>query len=484
MSKKELQRVEVFSQVQGEGWCLVDAAEILMLSYRQTKRLWRRYQREGAAGLQHRNAGRMSHRAKPREFREQVLKLLCEKYSGGPGEPRFGPTLAAEHLAEEDGLLLDAETLRRWMLKAGLWMRTRGRKRAHLRRRPRKEHFGELVQLDGSFHAWYEQRGPHGCLMNMVDDATGTTHTRLGKAETIWAAAHLLRAWIECYGIPRALYTDWKNVYKVAPTPKQELRGEEPLTQFGRMCARLGIRIIGAHSPQAKGRVERNNGVHQDRLVKKLRRQKIQEDAAANKYLAAHYLPALNRRFAKKPAQPQDYHRPCPSRAELDDAFRLETERWVSNDWVVRHHNRYLQLQPTRHQQRWRSALARLYEKEDGQLEVRLREETMAFEEISGPPPGAEAERNEPEHVRCWQRYHHPSPDHPLKRHAAQNSKRVRRCQLAKAVAARLAGRKASVPPESATETAASGSTPAFLPATISKTIERDTLNEVKQGTL
>ncbi|HEY2548740.1 MAG TPA: ISNCY family transposase, partial [Candidatus Acidoferrum sp.] len=439
MSTRELQRVEIFSRVQSEKFPLRDAAEMLMLSYRQTKRLWRRYRQEGAAGLQHRSASRSSHRAKPRAFREQVLRLIREKYSGGAEEPRFGPTLAAEHLAEEDGLHLDAETLRRWMLEEGLWMRTRGRKPAHLHRRPRKEHFGELVQLDGSFHAWYEQRGPHGCLMNMVDDATSTTHARLGAAETIWAAARVLRAWIERYGIPLALYTDWKNVYKVAPTPKQELSGEEPLTQFGRMCARLGIRIVGAHSPQAKGRVERNNGVHQDRLVKKFRRQGIHEDAAANAYMESHYLPALNRRFAKKPAQPQDYHRPCPSRAELDHAFRLETERWVSNDWVVRHHHRYLQLQPTRHQRRSPGVKALIYESEEGALEVCYRGETMAFSELAEPPRATEPEQEATVHVRCWQPRYRPGPGHPFKRNASQQIKRVRKRLLGKAVAARRA---------------------------------------------
>src|SRR6266851_2781439 len=348
MSTKELRRVEVFSQVRSRALRLVDAAEMLSLSYRQTKRLWWRYRLEGAAGLQHRSAGRASHRAKSHAFREQVLRLIREKYGGGAREPCFGPTLAAEHLAEEDHLHIDEETLRRWMLEEGLWSRQRGKKRAHRRRRPRKEHFGELVQLDGSFHAWFEQRGPQGCLMNMVDDATSQTQSHLGKEETTWDAVRVLRLWIENYGVPLALYTDWKNVYKVAPTPKQELRGEKPLTQFGRMCARLGIRIIGAHSPQAKGRVERKNGVHQDRLVKKFRRKNIGTYQAANAYLQAAYLPALNQRFAQNPARPEDYHRPKPSAAELQDIFRLETERWVSNDWVVRHQGRSLQLLPPR----------------------------------------------------------------------------------------------------------------------------------------
>jgi len=275
MSNEELRRVEAFGQVQRGGLRLRDAERVLGLSYRQIKRLWRRYRREGPSGLQHRSAGRASQRAKPAVFREQVLCLVREKYGGTASEPPFGPTLAAEHLAEEDHLAVDAETLRRWMLEEGLWRRQRGKPRAHRQRRARKEHFGELVQLDGSFHAWFEERGPRGCLMNMVDDATGTTVAHLCKEETTWDAVAVLRLWIAQYGVPLALYTDWKNVYKVAPTPKQELRGEEPLTQFGRMCAQLGIRILGAHSPQAKGRVERRNGVHQDRLVKKLRRQGI-----------------------------------------------------------------------------------------------------------------------------------------------------------------------------------------------------------------
>ena len=156
-----------------------------------------------------------------------------------------------EHLASEDGLQVDAETLRRWMLSAGLWSRERKRRR-HRRRRERKEHLGELVQMDGSFHAWLEERGPKGCLIDLIDDATNTTLARLGEQETIWAAAAALRIWIERYGVPLALYVDWKNLYKRGATRREQLRGEEPITQFGRMCAKLGIELIAASSPQAK----------------------------------------------------------------------------------------------------------------------------------------------------------------------------------------------------------------------------------------
>jgi hypothetical protein len=162
--------------------------------------------------------------------------------------------------------------------------------------------------MDGSFHAWFEERGPRGCLMNLVDDATGDTNCQMGEQETIWAAAGVLQSWIEKHGVPRALYTDWKNVYKREPTERERQQGKAPTTQFGRMCERLEICIIAANSPQAKGRVERNNGVHQDRLVKKLRRKGIQDYAAANAYLQAEYLPEHNRRFAREAARAEDYH--------------------------------------------------------------------------------------------------------------------------------------------------------------------------------
>src|SRR5215470_9587680 len=204
MSTRELERVEVLGRVSSGELKLKDAAAMLELSYRQVKRLWRRYRKEGSGGLQHGNAGRASHRSKPAKFRRQVLRLIQRKYSGSE-EERFGPTLAAEHLAEEDGLQIDHETLRRWMMAEGLWSRCRKRKK-HCQRRERKAHFGELVQLDGSFHDWFEGRGPRGCLMDMVDDATGQCEARMGKEETIWAAAGVLRAWIENRRAACALY--------------------------------------------------------------------------------------------------------------------------------------------------------------------------------------------------------------------------------------------------------------------------------------
>jgi len=275
-------------------------------------------------------------------------------------------------LAEEEGIDLGVETLRGWMLEAGLWSRER-RGRAHRQRRERKAHFGELVQMDGSFHDWLEGRGPRGCLMNMVDDATGTTLCRRGEEETIWAAVGVLKAWIERHGVPQALYPDWKNVYVREANAEERQRGEEPVTQFGRMCQRLGIRIVAASSPQAKGRVERNHGTHPDRLVKKLRRKQINRLEDVNAYLVEEYCREHNAHFAVAAAAGEDDHLPSPGARRLREIFHLETERVLSNDWVVRHDNRFYQVERQRQQHAPAKSKVTVCEWEDGTMEIHYR---------------------------------------------------------------------------------------------------------------
>lgn len=410
LSRRELQRVEVMSRVKAEELSLTDAAALLKISYRQTKRLWARYRSGGAEALKHGNAGRKSNRAKPLKLRKRVLGLIRRKYSGEE-KKRFGPTLAAEHLSSEDGIEMDAETLRRWMLSEGLWSRVRKRQ-PYRQQRKRRAHFGELVQMDGSFHPWLEERGPRGCLMNMVDDATSTMLARFSGEETTWAAAQILQTWIECYGVPRALYTDWKNVYKRKPTPKEELAGTVPVTQFGQMCARLGIEIIAAGSAQAKGRVERSHGTHQDRLIRKLRRKQIGDYGAANAFLVSDYLQEHNERFAIVAEAEQDYHGKRPTAAELRQIFRVEEERTISNSWVVRYEGRWFQLEKqTRHYAPARSKV-KVCEWQDGTLEIHYRERKLACREIEGPP--AAPSRHKPTAPA-----HKPAPptsEHPWKR--------------------------------------------------------------------
>jgi transposase len=362
MNEEEVRRGGVLSRVEAGELKQTEAAEMLGISYRQLKRLYVRYRQQGAAGLVHGNAGRPSNHARPDKERERVLDLVRAHYSGGP-EERFGPTLAAEHLAEEHGLTIDSETLRRWMLKAGLWTRERKRK-PYRKRRQRKEHFGELLQLDGSFHKWLEERGPKGCLLNLVDDATGIALMSFTHDETTWDVAELVRRWIEQYGVPRAIYTDWKSVYH-APPEREEVAPH--LSQFGNMCKKLGIRLIAANSPQAKGRVERHHGTHQDRLVKKMRRLGIDTYEAATSYLMDSYLPAHNARFEVPPAEPADFHQPLPKHLKLNNVFCLEHRRTVANDWVVRFQNRLLQIEA---RQLEAGAVVKIQEQRDGSLQL------------------------------------------------------------------------------------------------------------------
>ena len=411
MSEKEVRRAGVLARVKEGKLKLVSAGEMLAVSYRQAKRLWQRYQRGGPQGLVHGNAGRRSNQAKPKEFRQRILRLVREHY-GGDGGQRLGPTLAAEHLEEDHGLAVHPETLRLWMLEEGLWSRLRKRK-AYRRRREPKAHFGELVQMDGSFHDWLEDRGPRLCLMNMVDDATGTTLARFHEQETIWGAVDVFRAWVKKYGVPRALYTDWKNVYVREPNEEERESGRAPLTQFGRMCAALGTQIIAASSPQAKGRVERNHGTHQDRLVKKLRLQGIATKNEANAFLRQRYLPDHNCRFTRTPADRDDFHGAAPDRLELERIFCLEQERVIGNDWVIHYEGRTLQLERW---SRYAPAGSRVMVREaaSGRLSIDYRGQRVQWKEIvaqpkppSTPRPAIRAEiRRTPRPV---------PPDHPWK---------------------------------------------------------------------
>src|SRR5579872_1920555 len=252
MSEREVRRAAVLAQVAAKEWTLGEAAERMELSYRQTKRLWKQYRKPRGGGTGARERGAEIEPGQAAEVAGQgagadpgaVLRRTRREIRADAGRGASGQRKGNRDWGGHPAA---------GMLAAGLWSRER-KVRAHRSRRARREHFGELLQMDSSFHQWLEERGPRGCLMNLVDDATGTTLCRLGEQETIWAAVGVLTAWIEKYGVPRALYTDWKNVYVREPTSQELLQGKPAVTQFGRMCERLGIQIIAARSPQAKGR--------------------------------------------------------------------------------------------------------------------------------------------------------------------------------------------------------------------------------------
>ena len=338
MSKKERHRLKILALVMDKHITKREASRRLNLSYRQTLRIYQRYCEQGDAGIVHQLRGKSSNRAYPEDFRKKVTDRYEKRFEG------FGPTLAAEKLSDED-FHVDHETLRRWLLAKGLWKKKR-KHRKHRTWRERRHHFGELVQMDGSHHNWFGPEKPKSCLMKMIDDATGERMTLLAEEETTEAAMRLLWNWIEKYGVPVALYTDRKNVYITdrEPTLEEELRNEVPATVFGKACQKLGIRIIAAHSPQAKGRVERSNGVYQDRFVKELALRRITTIATANKLLRAGYEDELNAKFAKAPIAQDDYHIPLSKTVDLNEIFCFEDTRVVHNDWTIRYENRIYQI--------------------------------------------------------------------------------------------------------------------------------------------
>lgn len=338
MSEKERKRKGTYEIVRQGLWTLKEASEHLRMSYRQCRRSYRRFVVEGDAGLVHKARGRASNRGKEPAFREAVLKRYSEVYEG------FGPTLAAEKLAE-DGYTVDQETLRRWLIAEGQWERRRKRK-AYRSRRERRARFGELVQMDGSFHAWFGEEYPTACLINLVDDATGIKLPLMNDEETTEGCMRALWQWIKKYGIPKALYTDRKNVYITdrEPTLDEQLAGEEPKTAFGKACDKLGIQIITARSPQAKGRVERAHGVFQDRLVKELKLKGVTTIEEANVLMEGGFVDNLNSKFAKPARDEKDSHRPVPQGLDLAQVFCFEEYRVVANDWTIRYHNRVFQI--------------------------------------------------------------------------------------------------------------------------------------------
>lgn len=325
MSTKERQLKALLEMVNRRKLSLKAVCEQAELSYRQIKRIYRRYREQGDKGLIHQSRGSTSNRRHP----EQAL--IIERYRTQYED--FGPTLAAEKLAAE-GFIVDHETLRRWLLAQGLWTKKR-RRSPYRQRRERKAQFGELVQMDGSIHDWFEN-GKMNCLLNMVDDATGKTLSRLEIGETTEGVFRLLWTWIERYGIPLALYVDLKSLYV---SPK-----EDGFSQVENACKKLGIRIIKAYSPQAKGRVERNHAVYQDRFVKELRLKNIRLIEPANELLENYFIDDLNRRFEKPARNPESAHRNCEGK-DLHQVLCWEYSRQLQNDWTFSFNNCYYQVE-------------------------------------------------------------------------------------------------------------------------------------------
>ena len=311
------------------------------ISYRQAKRVYRRYLEGGNEALIHGNAGKPSNRRTDPDLVRRALALYEEQYGD------FGPTLAREKLAERDGVAIGVSTLRRELIAAGLWQPERNG-RVYRSRRGARDHFGELVQFDGSHHDWFEGRRGRCCLITLIDDATKTRLSQFFEEETMAGAMTVLKLWITTYGIPESRYCDKKNAFVLTREPANQeiLNGiVQPKSHFGKACDKPGIEVIAANSPQAKGRVEHNHGLDQDRLVKEFRLARVSSLEQANAFLWSVYLPSMNGKFSRPPRSPDD----APVRAgttRLDDILCREYDRKVSNDYIVRFEARLFQILP------------------------------------------------------------------------------------------------------------------------------------------
>lgn len=393
MSGKERIVLDAMGRLNRKELTVVAASELMGLSLRQARRLWKRYKAEGDCGLVHRLRGRVSNRRLGQEVRDRVVKLHQERFAD------FGPTLACEKLAEA-GLVLSPDTLTALLRERGLWQRKRRRGR-HRKKRERRACLGSMVQMDGSHHDWFEGRSGWCVLMVMIDDATSLTYARFYPAETTAAALDVLGRWIKARGLPRSLYADRHSIYR------DEGHVQNP-TQFGRACKQLGVELILAHSPQAKGRVERRNAVFQDRLVKELRLRNISDMAQANAFLESAFLEELNGRFAVKAKKDQDLHRLVPAGTILEEVLCVQEKRVVGNDWCIRWQNRWLQIDATHAGLKLPGRKVLIKHLADGKLIVEHQANRLSVRELPSRPQPARTKKPVVNNVR-WK----PGPRHP-----------------------------------------------------------------------
>lgn len=375
MSGEEVKRLHVAKQVIGKKLKWKDASSFLELSIRQLARIIKRVKLFGDEGVVHKLRGKLSNRQKGKKLKDKVLKLYKARYED------FGPTLASEKLEELDEIKISDETLRKWLITDKevecKWQR-KGRK--HRKWRERKANCGEMVQMDGSEHDWFEGHGPRCCLMGYIDDATNTVHARFYEYEGTIPAMDSFRRYIRKYGIPHSLYADRHTTYRSTDklTIEEELAGKEKSkTQFERAVGELGVKIIPAYSPQAKGRIERQFRTFQDRLVKEMRLKKISNIADANKLLE-YYLPIYNKRFSVIPREKADLHMSVPKGINLDRILCIKTPHPLRNDFTVFHNRKLYQVEGYTKRKR-----VMVEERVDGTMKIYAGNKSLKYKQIT-----------------------------------------------------------------------------------------------------
>ncbi|MDP9759280.1 MULTISPECIES: ISNCY family transposase [Agrobacterium] len=370
MSERDLQRIEVLSKVVDGRMSIVAAAHVLAISTRHVQRLVDRIEHTGAGSIRHKAIGRPSNNKIASGVRDYVLMLVRERYLD------FGPTFAAEKLQEEHGVTVSRETLRKWMQDADIWLSRKQRRTFH-QPRLRREAYGELVQIDGSEHRWFEDRGPACSLLVFVDDATGKLmQLRFVRSESAFTYFEALALYLKEHGAPIAFYSDKHSVFRVA---KKDPKGGQGMTQFGRALSELHIEILCANSSQAKGRVERMNRTLQDRLVKELRLAKISGMEAGNAFLPT-FISQYNDRFAVAPARSDNLHRPVNMTASrLKDVLCKREERYVGAQLTFSYERKRIILEDNDVTRGLVGKYVETYAYADGRLDIRWKGHSLLY---------------------------------------------------------------------------------------------------------
>ena len=375
MSREEARRLHIIHQALNKKISQTEAASVIDLSDRQIRRMIKRIREEGDEGICHRSRGTTSNHRIPKKIKGKTLKLFREQYKD------FNLVHATEKLSEVHGITINDETLRLWLNEAEIPYKRRKVKK-HRQRRERRAHFGELVQIDGSHHDWFEGRGPICVFMGYIDDATNTVHGRFYDYEGTMPAMDSMKRYIKRYGIPQSVYLDKHSTYKswAEPTIEEQLNGQRPMSHFEKSLEEIEIEVIHANSPQAKGRVERLFKTLQDRLVREMRLVGIKSVEEANKFLTT-YLPKYNRKFKKPAASEADLHRPALHSRELDRMLSIREERTVRNDFTIAYDGVLYQIE-----QATRARKVTVEKRHDGTLHITYKGHDLRYRTITTPP--------------------------------------------------------------------------------------------------
>lgn len=376
MSQKEIDRYDIIKRLIHREINGTQAADLLKLSTRQIRRLKTKVKKQGAAGLIHGNRGKASNRRISAKEKENIITLLHRHYYD------YGPTFASEKLATSHRLKRDPKTIRQIMIEQKLWQPKKKKNGSEYRAwRQRKANYGEMVQFDGSYEHWFENRAPKCCLLAAIDDATGRIiKAKFNQHEGVFPVFDFWLKYLEKHGKPRSIYLDKFSTYKM--NQRVALENHDLKTQFERAAAQLQIETISAHSPQAKGRVERLFGTLQDRLVKELRLSNISTLAAANEFLAKVFIPQFNTKFSVKPVSETNLHGhlALTERKQLKSIFSRQTERTVQNDFTLSFKNQWYQLTKEQPATICKKDKIIIEEHMDGCIQIRLRGKYLNYQ--------------------------------------------------------------------------------------------------------